>query len=313
MQKASPPDELTTQRSVNQAPGPRPRVRPSTFSIVATDPVTGEWGVAVASKFLAVGAVVPWAQAGVGAVATQAWANLSYGPNGLAMLAEGRSAEDVVRTLVEADDNREHRQVGLVDRHGRAASWTGKDCFHWAGHRTGDGYTCQGNILTSEAVVAAMAETFERSRGPLPERLVEVLETGQARGGDSRGQQSAALYVVKEKGSYGGYLDRYVDLRVDDHPTPIAELRKVLELHRLYFGASDNSALTRAAGNVAREIQQILKRLGYYAGEITGVYDDATKDAFRKFCSIENFEERWREDDLVDREIVAFMRHRFSQ
>ncbi len=284
-----------------------------TFSIVATDPVTGEWGVAVASKFLAVGAVVTWAQAGVGAVATQAWANLSYGPNGLAMMGEGRSAEDVVRTLVEADDNREHRQVGMVDRHGRAAAWTGKDCFHWAGHRTGDGYTCQGNILASEAVVAAMAETFERSRGPLPERLVQVLEAGQAQGGDSRGQQSAALYVVKEKGSYGGYLDRYVDLRVDDHPTPIAELRKVLELHRLYFGASDNSALTRAAGNVAREIQQILKQLGYYAGEITGVYDDATKDAFRKFCSIENFEERWREDDLVDREIVAFMRHRFSQ
>ncbi len=290
-----------------------PRARLSTFSIVAADLATGEWGVAVASKFLAVGAVVPWAQAGVGAAATQAWANLSYGPNGLAMLAEGRSAEDVVRTLVEADDNREHRQLGVVDRHGHAAAWTGKDCFHWAGHCTGDGYTCQGNILASETVVAAMAETFERSSGPLPERLVQVLEAGQARGGDSRGQQSAALYVVKEKGSYGGYLDRYVDLRVDDHPAPIAELRTLLESHRLYFGATDNSALTRAAGNVAREIQQILQRLGYYRGEITGVYDDATKEAFRKFCSIENFEERWREDDLVDREIVAFMRHRFTK
>ncbi len=292
---------------------PAPGARLSTFSIVAADPATGEWGVAVASKFLAVGAVVPWAQAGAGAVATQAWANLSYGPTGLAMLAEGRNAEDVVRTLVEADNSREHRQVGMVDRHGRAAAWTGKDCFHWAGHHTGAGYTCQGNILTSEAVVAAMAEAFERSSGPLPERLVQVLEAGQARGGDSRGQQSAALYVVKEKGSYGGYLDRYVDLRADDHPAPIAELRKLLELHRLYFGASDNSALTRAAGNVAREIQQILRQLGYYAGEITGVYDDATKAAFRKFCSIENFEERWRDDDLVDREIVAFMRQRFSR
>jgi len=289
------------------------QITPSTFSIVATDLATGEWGVAVASKFLAVGAVVPWARAGVGAVATQAWANLGYGPDGLAMLAEGRSAEDVVGALVAADDHRDHRQVGMVDRHGRAAAWTGKDCFHWAGHRTGAGYTCQGNILASADVVAAMAEAFESARGPLPERLVQGLEAGQARGGDSRGQQSAALLVVKEKGSYGGYLDRYVDLRVDDHPTPIAELRKLLELHRLYFGATDNSALTRAAGNVAREIQEILRRLGYYTGEITGVYDEATKAAFRKFCSIENFEERWREDDLVDREIVAFMRRRFAK
>ncbi len=285
---------------------------PSTFSIAAADLTTGEFGVAVASKFLAVGAVVPWAQAGVGAIATQAWANLRYGPEGLALLGTGLTAEQVVLKLVESDDQREHRQLGIVDHHANAAAWTGKDCFHWAGHRTGAGYTCQGNILAGDAVAAAMAETFERSSGPLPERLGQVLAAGQARGGDSRGQQSAALYVVKEKGSYGGYLDRYIDLRVDDHPTPIVELQRLLTLHRLYFGTTDTSALTRAAGNVAREIQQILQHLGYYKGPTTGVYDASTKDAFRRFCAIENFEERWRDDDLVDREIIAFMRTRFA-
>jgi uncharacterized Ntn-hydrolase superfamily protein len=271
---------------------------------------TGECGVAVASKFLAVGAIVPWAQAGVGAIATQAWANLSYGTEGLALLKSGQTPEQVILKLGESDDQREHRQWGIVDHQGHAAAWTGKDCFQWAGHRTGAGYTCQGNLLAGDAVVSSMAETFERTSGPLPERMVQVLEAGQARGGDSRGQQSAALYVVKEKGSYGGYLDRYIDLRVDDDATPIAELRRLLELHRLYFGATDSSALTRAAGNVAREIQQVLHTLGYYKGAITGVYDEATKDAFRRFCAIENFEERWRDDDMVDREIIAFMRKR---
>lgn len=290
-----------------------PSIRPSTFSIVAADLPAGEFGVAVASKFLAVGSVVPWARAGAGAMATQAWANLSYGPTGLSLLAEGHRAEDVVRHLIDADDNRDHRQVGLVDRFGNAAAWTGHECFRWAGHRTGAGYACQGNILASGAVTTAMADAFERSAGPLPERLVAALEAAQAQGGDSRGQQSSALYVAKDKGSYGGYLDRYIDLRVDDHPAPVTELRKLLELHRLYFGATTSGALTRAAGNVAREIQEILRGLGYYTGELTGTYDDATKEAFRKFCAIENFEERWREDDLVDREIVAFMRTRFTK
>lgn len=284
------------------------RAAPSTFSIAAVDRETGEAGVAVASKFLAVGAVVPWARAGTGALATQAWANLSYGARGMALLAEGRAAEDIVRLLTEADADREHRQLGVVDRDGRAAAWTGKECFQWAGHRCGTGYTCQGNILVSGTVVRAMADTFERSSGPLPERLIHALEAGQASGGDSRGQQSAALYVAKEKGSYGGYLDRYVDLRVDDHAAPTTELRRLLELHRLYFGTTPTGALTRAAGNVARELQQLLQRLGYYSGEISGVYDSPTKVAFKRFCSIENFEERWREDDLVDRQIIAFMR-----
>ena len=284
--------------------------RPSTFSIVALDSSTGELGIGVASKFLAVGAAVPWARADAGAIATQAWANLSYGPDGLDLLEGGTAAEEVVKRLTEPDDNREHRQLGVVDRAGNAAAWTGTDCFNWAGHRIGTGYTCQGNILTGPDVVDAMADGFERTSGPLPERLVAALEAGQARGGDSRGQQSAALYVVKEKGSYGGFIDRYVDLRVDDHAEPIPELRKLLEMHRLYFGATEPANLTRLAGNVAKELQTLLKNLGYYAGEISGVYDLATKDAFRRFCSVENFEERWRDDHFADREILNFMRKR---
>lgn len=285
-------------------------VRPSTFSIAALDAATGETGVAVASKFLAVGAAVPWAASGAGAIATQAWANLSYGPDGLAMLAQGAGAEEVVRRLTEADADREHRQLGVVDRSGGSAAWTGKECFNWAGHRTGAGYTCQGNILVGASVVGAMAATFEGTSGPLPERLLAALDAGQAEGGDSRGRQSAAIYVAKEKGGYGGFIDRYIDLRVDDHPAPIGELRRLLEMHRLYFGATEPKNLTRLAGNVAKEVQEILRRLGLYQGEITGVYDLKTKEAFRRYCSVENFEERWRDDHFVDREILNFMRAR---
>lgn len=285
--------------------------RPGTFSIVALDPGSGEIGVAVASKFLAVGAVVPWAQAGVGGIATQAWANLSYGPQGLRLLASGEAAEAALRRLVGPDENREHRQVGVVDAHGRAAAWTGRECLPWAGHRLGEGFTCQGNILVGPNVVEAMAVTFARTPGPLPERLLSALAAGQRAGGDSRGQQSAALLVVKEGGSYGGYLDRYIDLRVDDHPAPVEELQRLLTLHRLYFPTAQRS-FTELAGETVREVQRILRRLGFYQGEVTGTYDDATRDAFRRFCSVENFEERWREDHLVDREVLNYLRSRYG-
>ncbi len=296
--------------SEHRTPNTEPRL--CTFSIVAIDRGTGEVGVAVASKFLAVGAVVSWARAGVGAIATQAQANVGYGPNGLTLLAEGKPAEEVVRLLTDADSDREHRQLGIVDRDGNAAAWTGKQCFNWAGHRTGAGYTCQGNILTGASVVQAMADAFERASGALPERLVAALEAGQAEGGDSRGQQSAAIYVAKEEGSYGKWIDRYIDLRVDDHPAPIVELRKLLAMHRLYFGATEPANLTRLVGDVAKEVQGILTRLGFYHGEIHGMYDLKTKEAFRKFCSVENFEERWREDHFADREILEFMRRRYG-
>ncbi len=285
--------------------------RPGTFSIVALDPGSGEIGVAVASKFLAVGAVVPWAQAGVGGIATQAWANLSYGPQGLRLLASGEAAEAALQRLVGPDENREHRQVGVVDAQGRVAAWTGRECLPWAGHRLGEGFTCQGNILVGPDVVEAMAGTFARTPGPLPERLLSALAAGQRAGGDSRGQQSAALLVVKEGGSYGGYLDRYIDLRVDDHPAPVEELQRLLTLHRLYFPTSQRS-FTELAGETAREVQRILRRLGFYQGEVTGTYDDATRDAFRRFCSVENFEERWREDQLVDREVLNYLRSRYG-
>ncbi|MGH2372772.1 MAG: DUF1028 domain-containing protein [bacterium] len=284
----------------------------STFSIVAHDPATGELGVGVASRFLAVGAVVPWAEAGVGAVATQAAVNLSFGPHGLELLRAGRSTREVVDTLISDDEGRSHRQLGVVDARGGAAAWTGTDCLPWAGHVTGSGFAAQGNILAGEAVVHAMAGAFTQTAGTLPERLIAALVAGQGHGGDSRGQQSAALYVVKEKGSYGGYTDRYVDLRVDDHAAPVDELRRLLELHRLHFGATDNANLTRVAGNVARLVQEMLTHAGAYAGPIDGVYNQTTKDAFRRWCSVENFEERWREDDLVDREILAFMRRRYG-
>ncbi|MEO0249829.1 MAG: DUF1028 domain-containing protein [candidate division WOR-3 bacterium] len=201
-----------------------------TFSIVAFDPTTGDLGVAVASKFLAVGSVVPWAEAGVGAIATQAFGNTTYGPRGLALLKRKLTPEEVIQRLTREDKNREQRQVGIVDAKGRAATYTGKRCIPWAGGLTGKGYAVQGNILTGEEVVKAMAQAFERAKGELAERLLTALKAGEQAGGDSRGKQSAALLVVRKGGGYAGYNDRYVDLRVDDHPNPIPELERLLKL-----------------------------------------------------------------------------------
>lgn len=289
----------------------RPDPPVATFSIAARDPETREWGVAVQSKFLCVGSVVPWARAGAGALATQAWSNVGYGPAGLDLLRQGLAASEVVDRLVAGDEGRDQRQLGVVDAQGRSAAWTGRLCFRWAGHRTGPNYACQGNILAGEEVVAAMADAFVRSRGPLPERLVAVLGAGQDAGGDSRGQQSAALLIVREGAGYGGMTDRAVDLRVDDHPSPIAELGRLLELHRLFF-FPDAAKLTRAAGFVVREMQEILAKLGYYPGPISGEYDPVTREAFKRFCHMENFEERYREDEFVDREVLIFMRERYG-
>lgn len=208
----------------------------STYSIVACDLEAEQWGVAVQSKFLAVGAVVPWAEPHVGAIATQSYANPRYGPDGLALLRAGRSAEASVATLVDADDGRSQRQLGIVDRDGRAATYTGDECLGWAGGRTGDGYAAQGNILVSAATVDALAETFEATAGqPLADRLLECLDAGQAAGGDSRGQQSASLLVVSPGGGYAGLADTVFDLRVDDHPLPLTELRRLHALHQEVF------------------------------------------------------------------------------
>jgi uncharacterized Ntn-hydrolase superfamily protein len=209
----------------------------NTFSIVAHDPVTGELGVAVQSRYFAVGTVVPWAKAGVGAVATQSYAKMSYGPDGLKLMAEGKSPQEALDEVTQADPKREIRQAAMVDAQGRVAVFTGKECMAWAGHREGKGYTVQGNLLTGEAVVTAMAEAFEKARAEkgteLADWLVAALQAGQAAGGDKRGQQSAALLVVREP-SAKSQTDRFIDLRVDDHERPIDELARLLELHKKF-------------------------------------------------------------------------------
>ena len=207
----------------------------ATFSIVARDPATGEIGVAVQSKFIAVGAVVPWARAGVGAVATQAWGNPTFGPRGLDLLSAGLAPKEVLERLLADDRGREKRQVGILDASGRAAIFTGKECQDWAGGVVGKDCACQGNILAGEGVVRSMARAFEEAKGDLGDRMIAALEAGQGAGGDRRGMQSAALLVVRERGGYGGFWDRYRDLRVDDHPDPIAELKRIYALHRQVF------------------------------------------------------------------------------
>jgi uncharacterized Ntn-hydrolase superfamily protein len=287
------------------------RLATSTFSIVARDPETGDLGVAVASKFLAVGAVVPWAQAEVGAVATQAWANARYGPLGLAMMTQGLSAQEALEALISGDPQHVRRQAGLVDAQGRAAAYTGQECTEWAGHLVGEGYTCQGNILAGEAVLGAMAEAFETAKGGPWGRLIAALEAGQEAGGDRRGQQSAALLIVRKAGGYGGLSDRFIDLRVDDHPTPITELKRLLELHKLYLFPTDPQDLLPLNEDLVRELQQILHQAGYYRGPITGEYDEATRQAFWDLVGVENLEERWCEEGKIDRVVLESLRQKF--
>lgn len=283
-----------------------------TFSIVAYDAGTKQWGIAVESKFLAAGAVVPYAQAGAGAVATQAHANTSFGPRGLALMAQGLSADIVVQALLANDPEGDRRQVGVVDASGRAAAHTGVRCLNWAGHVVGAGYTCQGNILAGPDVVQAMARAYEAAQGELAERLLAALQAGQDAGGDRRGQQGAGLLVVQAAGGYGGFNDRLIDLRVDDHAAPIAELRRILALHRLYFGKPRPEDLLPIEGDLAREVQGILQRAGTYKGPLNGVYDIETHAALVELSGIENFEERQQPDARIDRVVLDFLRGRFS-
>ena len=287
----------------------------NTYSIVAYDPKEQAWGVAVASKFLAAASVVSWARAGAGAVATQAFAKLGFGPDGLQMMADGLSAEQTLEKLLAADPKRDDRQVGLVDKNGNAAAHTGKDCFEWAGHKIGQGYTCQGNILTGGDTLDAMAEAFENTQGELADRLFAALLAGDTVGGDSRGKQSAGLLVVKPNGGYGGDTDRYLDLRVDDHSEPVEELGNLLQLHHLYFGASQPEDLLPIDQALATELQTLLAKRGHYDGDIHGIWDAASIDAFWDFCGMENLEERWAPDeepDKLDRVVLEFIRERFA-
>ena len=279
----------------------------ATFSIVAFDSETGSLGVAVQSKFLAVGAVVPWARAGVGAVATQALANYNYGSRGLELLREGKTAAETVEALVSADDEREHRQLGVVDAAGRAATFTGGECFEWAGGVAGEHYAAQGNILVGRETVGAMAKTFEEITGDPAGRLLAALEAGQAAGGDSRGKQSAALLVVREGGGYGGDNDRVLDLRVDDHPEPIRELLRLRGLHTLYFGETRTEDVVSVEGKVRREVEVSLERLGYLE---KGADDESLLEALSIFIRTENFEEREQGRGYVDRAVLEFMKER---
>jgi uncharacterized Ntn-hydrolase superfamily protein len=285
----------------------------ATFSIVAYDARRQEWGVAVQSKFLAAAAVVSWARAGAGAVATQAHANLTYGPRGLERMEKGQTAEKVIAALTGADKASASRQVGMVDKAGRAAAYTGPDCNAWAGHVVSDGFACQGNILLP-GTVEAMAGRFERVRGgagELADWLVEALAAGQQAGGDRRGRQSAGVLVVRENGGYGGNNDRYMDLRVDDDPHPIRKLKALVEMHHLYFGEVGPDDLVPLA-SVASELQELLRRTGHYDGPLTGVFDPATRKALHTLVGIENLEERWNgEGDTIDRSVVEYLRDRF--
>lgn len=283
----------------------------ATFSIVAYDPATGDLGVAVSSKFPAVGAMVPYARAGVGAVATQAAANLRFGPEGLKLLESGLTPQQALDKLIEGDPGRDDRQLGLVDARGRAGAWTGKKCFPFAGHIIGENFSVQGNILAGRPVIEAMAQAFTKSSGSLAERLMAALEAGEAAGGDQRGKESAALLVVREGAGYGGVGDRWIDLRVDDNPEPVKELRRLLGVNTLYFG--ETKELVALTPELVREIQDILKRTGFYEGEVNGVYNDSTRDALEDFQGWENLEMRFRRDNQIDKVVLDYMRQHYGQ
>ncbi len=303
-----------------------------TFSIVARDPVTGDLGIAVASKFLAVGSVVPHARAGVGAVATQALANVRYGADGLALLAQGRSAVDALAELTAADDGRDNRQAGIVDASGGAATYTGSACITWAGGRTADGAAAQGNLLAGPAVVDALIEAYLASSAAFPERLLAGLKAADEKGGDRRGRESAALLVVREGGGYGGATDRWIDLRVDDHPDPMPELARLLDLNHLYLDTPAAADLLPIDEALAAELRTRLSALGYSPEkldranslaeiversgltrtgdprDLPGNWDAAWTGALDEWMSIENLEARAAARGWIDPRVVEFMR-----
>ena len=272
----------------------------ATYSIAACDLEAGQWGVATQSKFLGVGSVVPWAEPQVGAIATQAWANPRYGPDGLALLREGLSAEEVVERLTSADEGRDHRQLGVVDGKGGSATFSGAECMDWAGGRTGPCYAAQGNILVSAKTVDAIAETFEATSGrPLAERLLDCMDAAQAGGGDRRGQQSSALLVVERDGGYAGLSDSVVDLRVDEHERPIEELRRIYIMHQAIFGETPREEWLEVDDALGQELRERLGRLGY---------DGDLAESYFSWAGKENLEERVDGVDRVDPVVIEELR-----
>jgi uncharacterized Ntn-hydrolase superfamily protein len=254
----------------------------------------------VASKFLAVGTVVAWARAGAGAIATQAFANIAYGPDGIDLLERGSDATETLQRLTGDDEMSAQRQLGIVDAAGRAATFTGDECFDWAGGVTGDGYCCQGNILTGPDVVEQMAAAYEAAEGDLAARMLAAIRAGDRAGGDRRGRQSAALLVVREGGGYGGGTDKTVELRVDDHAAPVDELGRLLDLHRLYFPRPDELDFVPIDDALRGELTSLLEERGY-SGDF--------KDAFFAYVGTENLEERWRDENTIERGVLEYIRY----
>lgn len=302
----------------------------STFSIVAIDLENGDVGVAVQSKFPNVRPVVPWAEAGVGAVATQSFANVSYGPKGLTLMRNGATAEEALRILIANDTARDVRQVGIIDTKGNAASWTGKECFDWAGGLAGSnpggkgmvvagkGFAAQGNILVGKETVEALAKTFQETKGSLADRLVSALVAGGKAGGDRRGEESAALLVKRKGGSYDGTTDDYIDISIYDHPKPLQELERLYRLHKLYFFRTDPKNLLKIDEKLCKELQTVLgnkvyKGFVFYDGSVNGVFDAKTKKALQDFMGWENYDVRIRDDDQIDKEVLEDIRKNYAE
>ncbi len=302
----------------------------STFSIVAVDLKNGDVGVAVQSKFPNVRPVVPWAEAGVGAVATQSFANVSFGPRGLTLMRNGATAEDAMRILIANDSSRQSRQVGIIDAKGNSASWSGTECFDWAGGITGEnrggkgviitgkGFAAQGNILVGKETVEALAKTFESTPGSLADRLVAAIVAGGKAGGDRRGEESAALLVKRSNAGYDGTTDDYIDISIYDNPHPLKELERLYGLHKLYFFRSDTNNLVRIDNGICRELQIILgdkeyKKMDFYSGPASGVFDAGTKKALQDFMGWENYDVRIRQDDKIDKEVLGDIRKNYAE
>ena len=276
-----------------------------TYSIVARDPETGDLGIAVQSKFPAVGSLVPWLKIGAGAIATQAHANLTYGSQGLKLLSTENTASQVLKILLNGDSERDHRQVGIVDHSGNVAAHTGSKCFDWAGHLVGDQVTCQGNILI-ESTVDAMMDTYLKTKGDLPEKLMSAIEAGQAAGGDSRGQQSANLIVYRKNGGYGGGSDTWIDVRVDDHPMAVEELRRVFKLYSItLLEREDPDDITNLTGSVMKEIEIALMK-GFYLKKSDNTNEEIL-NALETWFGIENFENKFRTDGLIWNSVLNFL------
>jgi len=316
---------LLLLQNLHQPPPPPPAdflKRAHTYSIVAYDSATGDLGIAVQSKFPNVGGLVPWARAGVGAVATQSLSNTDYGEQGLELIARGATAPEAMRIIMRGDTRPSQRQVGMVDARGNSASWTGDSTFDWAGGKTGGqavsrlggkgelivgrGYAAQANIMVSDATVRNMADTFERTRGTLADRLLAALVAGQAGGGDKRGMQSAALLVVRAGAGYLGATDRYIDIRVYDAPDPIKELQRLYELHKLYFFTTDSADLLPISPALQKELEAILlaepanQREKWLAAPQPSV-NAAFLTALANFMYWENYDVRVRMDGKIDR------------